>query len=342
MSFPSVSYASCVRPATSLDLFRARLTAVVRVRCTQVTEHKRARREQFKQETSAILENFPALRSGKVCKVYQLQRNELKGMFEKISRHIVRKRAVMDAWADGVNREHDLIVEIRNGTNPAREVEIVAELEKLQQEEKCLAFQHKPDQQEYIKACSYSDVWVKQYNSFGDIVGIVASYYICLGKFNDQTDCLMLIPSKDWDRANVDPIACKKWFCTSKRHWKRYKAGWGQIVVIKQFTQFTWKTYYMRASVPGWDKEDIRAMDIEARLGRDAGTPMQVYDGLERLVPATDELVVPADKANWDSVRLRSRADLDAMQWFPWNQIYNMVGHEPATASAKRDGARVH
>ena len=292
--------------------------------------------------TRAIMDAFPALRSGSVSKVYKLQRGDFKDMWMTLSCHIARKRRVMEEWAEGVNREHHLIEELRECTVPVREVAIVEELERLQEAERCLAFRDRPDQQAYIKACSYSDVWVRQYDSCGNVIGIVASYYICLGKFSDQTDCLMLIPSKDWERGGADPIACRKWFCTSTRHYKKYNAGWGQIVVIKRFTRGAWETYYMRAKVPTWDKEDIRAMDIEERLCRDAESALEVYRRLERLAPTTDELVVPADNARPDSVRLRSRADLEMMEWFPWDQIYGMVDHEPATKKAKKAAAALH
>ena len=50
--------------------------------------------------------------------------------------------------------------------------------------------------------------------------------------------------------------------------------------------------------------------------------------------------MVPAKHAEADSVRLRSRADLEAMPWFPWDQIYGMVGYEPASDRAKKMAAR--
>ena len=184
-------------------------------------------------------------------------------MWMTLSRHIWRKRQVMEEWAEGVNREHELIKELRDCTDPVREVAIVEELEKLQEAERCLAFKDRPNQQEYIKACSYSDVWLKVPDSQGNTVAIISSYYICLGKHGDQSDCLMIIPSKDWDRQGIDPIACKKWYCTSKNHDERYQAGWGQVVVVARLVQGVWERYYMRAKAPDWDTEDIMAMDLD-------------------------------------------------------------------------------
>ena len=67
---------------------------------------------------------------------------------------------------------------------------------------------------------------------------------------------------------------------------------------------------------------------------------MEVYHRLERFAPATDELVVPAEDARPGSARLRSRADLEMMEWFPWDQIYGMVDYEPATKKARKAAAR--
>ena len=156
----------------------------------------------------------------------------------------------MEEWADGVNREHELLQELRDCRDPVCEVVIVEELDKLQEAERCLAFVDRPNQQEYIKACSYSDVWLKVLDSQGNAAAIISSYYICLGKHGDHNACLMLIPSKDWDRQGINPIACRKWYCTSKPHCKTYQAGWGQVVIVARLVQGVRERYYMRAKVP--------------------------------------------------------------------------------------------
>ena len=322
------------------ELCCARLAATVRMSRAQVTARKRSRRETFLRHCRLIMDAFPALREGPIHKVYSLEHGELSGMWMPLYNHIMRKRRVMEVWADNVHREHRLIRELSECTDPAREVDIVTELEGLQEAERCLAFQDRPDQQAYIKACSYSDLWVRQYDSQKNVIGIITSYYICLGHFGDQTDCLMLIPSKEWDRWGVGPIECNRWYCTSTRHCVRYKAGWGQVVVLKRLNLEKWETYYMRATVPGWDKEDIRAMDVEENCVN-GESPLEVFRRLELIRPTIDELVVPAKGAREDSVRLRSRKDLDAMPWFAWDRIYSMVDHERATAEAKKAATRV-
>ena len=81
-------------------------------------------------------------------------------------------------------------------------------------------------------------------------------------------------------------------------------------------------------------------MGVEERLASSTDSPLVIYRKLQRLAPPTDYLVVPAEHAEADSVRLRSRADLEAMPWFPWDQIYGMVGYEPASDRAKKMAAR--
>ena len=87
-------------------------------------------------------------------------------------------------------------------------------------------------------------------NSRGEVVAIISSYYICLDKNGDQSECLMMIPSKDWDTRGSDPTACKKWYCTSKNHCRKYQAGWGQVVIVARLMKGCWERYYMRGRVP--------------------------------------------------------------------------------------------
>ena len=66
---------------------------------------------------------------------------------------------------------------------------------------------------------------------------------------------------------------------------------------------------------------------------------MDVYHKLQRLVPTTDNLVVPADGGAEGSARLQSKEDLNNMPGFPWDQIYGLAGCEPAAKYAKNMAA---
>ena len=54
----------------------------------------------------------------------------------------------------------------------------------------------------------------------------------------------MLIPSKDWDRLGIDPIAGRRWYCTSTIHSNRYQASWGHVAIVKRLVQGGWEKYY--------------------------------------------------------------------------------------------------
>ena len=275
-------------------------------------------------------------------KMYKLLLSDFKEIWMVLAKHIMRKRRVMEKWVDGVHREHELLAELKDCKDPKREVCLVGELEKLQEAEECLAFKDRADQQAYIKACSYNDVWLKLFDDSGNVIALVSSYYCCLGMHNDQTTCLMLTPSKDWETQGVNPLDCKKWYCPSKMHGNKYKASWGQVVVLCRFVKDKWERYYMRAKVPDWDKEDIRAMDMEERVFKEGDSPMDVYNRLEKLVPSCDELIVKAPYGLDDSVMVRSKEDLEQMPWFPWDQIYGIVGYEPADERTKKMARQVH
>ena len=92
---------------------------------------------------------------------------------------------------------------------------------------------------------------------------------------------------------------------------------------------------------PGLGRNGVRALDAEEGLASSIGSPLDVYHKLQSLIPPTDDLVVPAWHAEGDSVRLRSRQDLDAMPWFPWGQLYGMECYDPASDRAKDMAARV-
>ena len=60
----------------------------------------------------------------------------------------------MEKLHERVDREVGLMTELHYCTDPVREVAVVEEIERLQEQERCLAFAEKPNQQEYNDACS--------------------------------------------------------------------------------------------------------------------------------------------------------------------------------------------
>ena len=310
----------------------------------RLTIQSRQKRQNFLDGVRNIEEAFPALATqpGGKTKIVRLLRNEFSELWVVLGRHIWRKKKVMEEWAEGVNSQNEYIVELRTCEDPVRQTELVNILEKLQEDAQLLAFADREDQQKYIQACSYSDEWLKVEDSQGNVVAILASYYICLGQNCDQSHCLMLIPSKDWNTNGAEPVDCKRWYCNSTLHWKRYMASWGQVVIVHRWVNGQWWRYYMRAKVPDWNIEDIRAMDIEERIASKYDTPEDVYNKLDRVVPTLDDLVVPAPHSmKKDSVRICSYEALQAMPWFAWDTIYSFVNHEPKDEKTKKMASRL-
>jgi len=156
------------------------------------------------------------------------------------------------------------------------------------------------------------------------------SRYVLYRKMGYE-DCLRVTPSKDWDTRGVDAIDARRWMCDCNA---RYKAGWGQIVVVTRFNSLTNSLdhLYMRAEVPPWTVEDVRAMHLEDTVATTTDTPQSFYEKIKRVVPSMTDLIVEAPPA-WGTGRkggtkFVDRALLESMPYFKWHQIFNMVGVE--------------
>ena len=79
----------------------------------------------------------------------------------------------MEDWVEYINREEDLYIELVKCTDPVREQAIYDEIERIPDCERCLAFANLLAQHDYIKACSYSDVWVKTMDAQGNVLAFV-------------------------------------------------------------------------------------------------------------------------------------------------------------------------
>ena len=102
--------------------------------------------------------------------------------------------------------------------------------------------------------------------------------------------------------------------------------------------------YYMRAEVPDWNIEDIRAMDLEDRVATKDDTPETFLARIQKVVPTVDQLVVPRpDGVGWaghseeghSNLMFSSQAVWDSLPEFKWYQIFNMVGHRLEDKKAK-------
>ena len=110
---------------------------------------------------------------------------------------------------------------------------------------------------------------------------------------------------------------------------------------MARLVQGLWERYYMRARVPDWGENGVRALDAEDGLASSTDSPLDVYHNLQSLTPSADDLVVPAWHAEGGCVRLRSRQDLDAMPWFPWDPLHGMESYDPVNGQAEEMAACV-
>jgi hypothetical protein len=82
----------------------------------------------------------------------------------------------------------------------------------------------------------------------------------------------------------------------------------------------------MRAEVPPWDVEDVRAMHIESTIKADSARDL--FDKMRVIKPTQSELVVP-DPTQPDTLMIRSKLEYESLPWWSWWEIFTMVGAEP-------------
>ena len=115
----------------------------------------------------------------------------------------------------------------------------------------------------------------------------------CSWRYNPNTTetdmCLKITPSKLWDhdanRKGLHPVDARRWYCP----WcnTRYQAKWGQIIIISRWDEAAsnYQHYYMRAKVPSWAAEDVRAQFLEQEHS-DCKDPEELYARLKTREPA--------------------------------------------------------
>ena len=109
----------------------------------------------------------------------------------------------------------------------------------------------------------------------------------------------------------------------------KFRASWGQVVVINTIDQQTRTPvrYYMRAEVPPWCVEDVRAMALEEKHP-EVQDPVALYNLVKRVVPQKDEFIVTLPGQKEEDRYFTSRAVLDSLPFFSWEQVFNLAGTE--------------
>ena len=88
------------------------------------------------------------------------------------------------------------------------------------------------------------------------------------------------------------------------------------------------EVYYMRADVPTWDVEDVRAMFLEDTLGDKCDCAMDLFNKVQTVRPALSALVVPDPKLK-GVVMVRNKAAYDDLPLFSWWEIFTFNGVTP-------------
>jgi hypothetical protein len=262
-------------------------------------------------------------------------------LFGPLARHIVRKRAALEKVRADVAEHARLVGLLAKCKDIASEAGLLAQLEALEVDDKYLAFAKEPDQHRYILAASFSDQWTEVTDEAGGLVGGICSWYVCRARTAwspsppyTACECLRLIPSKDWKRKHTDPLAPKqRYYCGSGCE-ARYNASWGQVVEVARVCTSTREVerFYMRADVPSWDVEDIRAMELEASLP--VSSAEDLYSRVKRVEPSLNDVIV---KDAEGFKRVRDPATFNALPEFKWAEIFNLAGAPvPAVVAGKK------
>ena len=176
----------------------------------------------------------------------------------------------------------------------------------------------------WISAAPYSDCWTKVVNKKGEVIASITSFYICGGIIDtvlpDNTwgkrQCLRTRCSKDWIRKYQDPLEpYQAWYCSCGT---KLGMNFEQIVQIK----YPHDTVYIRANIPSWDIQDVRAKYYESEF-RHCETPMELYHSVPVSFPKDVEVFEddPMDRAS-KRVRPEIYASLPKMSW---NAIFAMA-----------------
>ena len=306
-----------------------------------IGERKMERVVKFKEAIANIQETFPAM---KACSKHQLvsfTMASMKELWGTLSKHTIRRREVQERAVQDMGKWQELSEELKTAPTLEAQERILTQMEALQTWEPDLAFADRGpvEQERMLRACSYSDCWVELKDKQGNLRGRIDSYYPCLAKVG-YADCLSIVPSIDWETDTPNKIDARKWTCPSKDCWSKFKYSWGQLVVITRATAAGGlEMLYMRAEVPPWSLEDIRAMHLEETVAGPQETPESLLSKIARVLPSTNDLVL--DKPGNPGMRVFcNRKILESLPFFKWEQIFNMVGVQGPAPKPKSKKSR--
>ena len=239
-------------------------------------------------------------------------------MFTPLRQYIELKRKALAIVAKDVEAHNALVQKLKESSSLQEDAEIYKAMTLLEVDDKYIAYDSKGKaQHSYIRASSYQDEWVSSK------AGTITSYYICLGNTRWEpgaqkaSPCRRLLSSKQWSKKLDDTgeewVPGQKWYCLC---YTKYKGGWGQVVEIEESDG---TIDYVRAEVPPWDLEDVRAMQTEDTVS--AGSVKELYDKIRIIEPSVND-IVGIDAKGFKYVRRQE--DFEAMPFFSWNEVLTL------------------
>ncbi len=294
--------------------------------------YKRRRAEGYQCALENAREHVD-MRNASNTQIKKFARKDILCLFEPLGVYILRKSVAMQAVCRDVEEHARLRAMLISAKTWQEEQEIMQRMERLELDDKFLAFASKPDQHAWILASSYSDSWTEILNSKGELIGGICSYWPCFGntRWGPKTydPCCRVMPSKRWLRLHADPTQPgQRYYCVGSCK-KRHQGGWGQLVEVKRMNERgQLEMFYMRAEAPPWDAEDIRAMHLEETVGINAKSATDLFDRIREIKPTLSELVIP-DPTGEDMLMLRSKEAYFNLPEWSWWEIFTMTGAEP-------------
>ena len=305
------------------------MQGILAIRQSQIRAPSK-RSEQFREAVRNVQEEFPMVCvSSKAVK--RLARTSFVNLFKPWAAVIAAERASARMTAELVSRHDNLrksITEAMNNGKMDLIPGLLSECEKLEGEiirsEVPQAFSQKPDQSDWLVACTYADEWVRS------SVGFMRSYYLC--------KCGCCMSSKTWKRMKPDLAASKqRWYCRAMGCNRRFFTSFGQMVEVSMNGEHYWSL----ASIPPDRVEKIRARAIE--LSTAATSAQEVFNTMAQFRPmmsrGTDAIIRQASAADLqdpDSMTAeeiqhvwfltpQGRQILEQAPLFNWQQVINFV-----------------
>jgi hypothetical protein len=327
---------ACVAKAENLTIEDATLKVL-----SKPIAHKKARAEQLETAKELVREKIEVLNAegGSRKMKKELLKSTLEELFSPLAAYILRKQAALELVRQDTQRHDALTERLSKCPDWQSEAAVIAELEALEVDNRYEAFKGE-DQAAYLMAASYSDMWTQVRGAGGELVGGISSWYVCLAQTGytatggggwSTCACLRVTPSKDWGTKHANPMATgQAWYCKCNA---RYRAGWGQLVEIVRLNRRSGQLEYsyVKADVPSWDIEDVRAMHLEDTMK--VSSAADLYAQIRRVEPTLTSIII---RDSEQCTKVVDAATWQSIPTFRWVEVFNLAGVMAPAVVAKK------